>query len=267
MIAIFMRRPPPAHGARQFLAPDTVIEIEDALEPGRHHVARLEHRCGGDDAGPLEHAEQDVIGIGRRIAAEEAALLKRLADRLQAAAELLQRLPALARKLLERFLEEALDLGAQMLGIRLVHAIEHVAHQVGYERRNELAVGVKMRQRFTDRTTEQAGSVGERALEIARDRPGIGDDAVVVLEDRNLALSAEGDRGLVADRDRVDDEGEALVMQRKPRAPGECAEPAIVEAAKLPKLEHLHLRKVQSILRRTFNESRWRPIQSPHPKC
>src|SRR5262249_44054178 len=96
-----------------------------------------------------------------------------------------------------------------------------------------------------------------------RDRPRISDDLVVVLEDRDLALAAEGDRGLVADRDRMDREGEALVMQGKPGAPGERAEPAIVAAAKLPQLEHLHLRKVQSILRRTFNESRWcrNPLQ------
>jgi hypothetical protein len=53
----------------------------------------------------------------------------------------------------------------------------------------------------------------------------------------------------------MDDEGDALVMERKPRAPGERAEPAVAAAAKLPQLEHLHLRKVRIILSRTFNES------------
>ena len=82
---------------------------------------------------------------------------------------------------------------------------------------------------------------------------------VVVLEDRDLALSTEGDRGLVAHRDRVEHERETLVMERKPRAPGERAEPAIAATAKLPKLEHLHLQKVRSILRRTFNEFKVAP--------
>ena len=120
-------------------------------------VVRLEHPCGGDDACPLEHAEQDVVRIGRRIAAEETALLERLAERLQAAAELLQGLLALARELLERLLEEAFDLPAQMPRVRLLDAIEHVVHQIGHDRRYELAVGPEieeMREGLADRTAE-----------------------------------------------------------------------------------------------------------------
>ena len=92
--------------------------------------------------------------------------------------------------------------------------------------------------RATDVAAEQRPALGKFLLQIERDRPRVGDDAAIMFEDRHLALAAEADRRLVADRNGMRRERQALVMQGQTRPPGKRAVAAVVAAAEFPQFQH-----------------------------
>src|SRR5262245_55555386 len=91
-----------------------------------------------------------------------------------------------------------------MRAVGLIDAIENVTHQKWDQRRDEFAIRPNtedVREGLSDLSAEQRRPPGKFIFQIERDRPRVGDDAAVMLEDRDLALAAEADRCLVADGD------------------------------------------------------------------
>src|ERR1700722_9057366 len=96
----------PSHRIAFGLARQAAMGIEQALAPGGDRIIGLEQMRRADRTRPLERAEQDVVGIFGRIAAQVGLLLHGQACRLQRLAERGELSLAVLHDRLERGAEE-----------------------------------------------------------------------------------------------------------------------------------------------------------------
>src|SRR5688572_5185369 len=226
---------------RRDIAREAAEEVEHALAPGAQRVFGSEHFLRAHDARPLEHREQDVIGVRRLAAADVGLPLERCLHWLEGAAEALQRVVALGARLLERLPEDLLEHLAHEGVVARVDPLVDVGDDHRQHRRHHRPVdpGVEgLRHAAADGAAEQGRRLRIGILEMLGDLPGIAYYRLGVLDRRNRLAAGEGNGCLVAHAHRLRLEREPFVHEGHARAPREQAVAPAALPAELPEGDH-----------------------------
>src|SRR3954465_11050818 len=171
------------------VAREAVVEVEHAAAP------LVERRTGGDDvlragdARPLEEREEDVVAIRRRGAADERLALEHRLPRLELALEALARFFAPRAGLLERRLEEALELLAEVGVIARIDALIEVGDDYRHQQREERAVGPgieRLRHAAADGAAEERWPVRIAIFQVFGDLPRVPHHARTAPDNRHV---------------------------------------------------------------------------------
>src|SRR5580704_1739441 len=202
-------------------------QVEHAPAPCGDRVTSGEKLIVADDAGPLEGAEDDVIGIGRSSTDQKILALHGAAQRCQALAESRQSritvldylLETCAEPLLARFAEIGLVLGPDMA----VDIEDDKADQAGLEH-GFGPILYEPGQRTSCLTAEKRGTIRVALFEILSDRRRIVHHLAAIDNDRHPAAIRLRQPCLFGKAPRHGLDLEPFVRERHARAPAEWAE-------------------------------------------
>src|SRR5439155_18674147 len=183
----------------------------------------------------------DVVGIGRRAAADARLALEHRLHRLESAAEPPERLVVLRSRVLKGCLYGFFDRRAKILLVGWIDPLVDVGGEHRQHRRHHGAVdpGVEaLRHAAADLAAEEGRRIAVALLQVLGDLPGVAHHGFAVADDRHRPAARKGNRSLVQQAYGLSREIETLMLERHPRAPRKKALALLAFALQLPESNH-----------------------------
>jgi len=210
------------------------MEIEYPVAPGPDRVIGRQQFEIADRTCPLEGAEDDVVGIGGRVAGDEILPLDGAAQRIEASAKRRQPRFAVSHDLFQGLAKALLARAAKIILILRARVAMDVEDDERDDARLQHRLGPvlhKARQRAAGLAAKQGRPVGIVLLEIIGNRGRIVDDGPAVDDHRYPAGVGRWQLVFLGKAPRHGLDREPLMCERHPRTPAKRAKAPVLLGA------------------------------------